>query len=398
MTSETSLPGTQNEEKHLGNLFYNESKSDETMTEECQQLYERYLFYVKSNLSQRGEHYSNENVYLSSEKDFTLAQFIVVRKWYCKLHHKDVAYQKCMKCQQLIDLAEILWDKGFCELSALYRQVFPSLKYQSDKAIRKLMQLPVAIFKLQLHGPGSKKLYICESREMVDYKAFSRVCQTVLSSTQKQEKGLTKEALDVLCCLASTESDRRLIKYSVCKSLGLSAKSARKHFGFNDFHKKEEDILRAVEQAQAIRQAVMQLASVKNKSVLSSLGYDVPDDSDASNSEDNDFDDEDCDEGQFPRDVSDAEDLEQPDASSCITGVLIRNESPPNEASQSQQACDQPVMLGCSSCVSVGPVLINSIPSMEHMLFMLRLNELNWFAFVGELKMLLPSLPPELLD
>lgn len=441
MTLMTSLPGTQKEQRISANLSYNESELGKTMSEECKELYERYLFYVNSNLSQQADHYSGENVYLSSVNDLTLDQFIVVRKWYCKLHHKDVTSKNCIKCQQLIDLAVIIRDKGFCELSALYRQLFPSLKYQSDKASRKLMQLPVAIFKLKLNGPGSQKLYVCEIRQMVDYKAFSQLCETVLSSnsSQKQGKGLTREALDVLCNLASTESDRCLIKYSVCKSQGLSAKAARKNFGFNDFHEKEDVILRSVEQAQAIRQAVMRLASVKNKSTLRSLGYDVPDDSDTSNSDSSDFEDDDYESIQrvFHSDVSDAEDLEQPD------GVWITSANPSNEVCQSQtvHVCSQPVTMECrssvfedleqpeagSTCITgtrrngnaisqahhsqadtidsdsiskseaVG-MLVDPIPSMEHMLFMLRSNELNWFAFVGELKMLLQGLTADACD
>ena len=401
MTSETSLLGTftPNKQEISANLFYKESQLGEKMTEECQLLYERYLFHVKSNLSEQVKHLCSENVYLSSVKDITLNQFIVVRKWYCKFHHKNVTFQTCVKCQQLILLAEMIRDEVFCELSSLYRKIFPNLKYQSDKAIRKLMQLPVVIFKLQLHGPGSQKLYICERRQMVDYKAFSQLCHAVLSSNQKQEKGLTREAMDVLCSLASTESDRRLIKYSVCKSQGLSAKAALQKFGFNDFHKKEEDILRAVEEAKTIRQAVMQLASVKNKCTLRSLGYDISDDSDASNSDNSDFEDDDCDESVrrlFPSDVSDAEDREQ--AHGRITSISIRNEYPSNEMCQNEQVyTDQPVT-GCSSGVSEDLDLVHSLPSMEHMLFMLRANELNWFAFVGELKMLLTGLTSELLD
>ena len=50
--------------------------------------------------------------------------------------------------------------------------------------------------------------------------------------------------------------------------------------------------MNAVEQSQAIRDAVMELAGVKNKATLRSLGYELPDDSENSNSdsEGNDFD------------------------------------------------------------------------------------------------------------
>ncbi|KAK3705940.1 hypothetical protein QZH41_001256 [Actinostola sp. cb2023] len=108
---------------------------------------------------------------------------------------------------------------------------------------------------------------------------------------KRKDKGITKEALDVLCQLATTESDRCLIKYYVCKSQGLSAKKAKKDYGFNDLHSKEDMIMKAVEKAQGIRDAVMQLAGVRNKATLRSLGYELPsDDSDISDSEGSDFD------------------------------------------------------------------------------------------------------------
>lgn len=44
-------------------------------------------------------------------------------------------------------------------------------------------------------------------------------------------------------------------------------------------------VLKAVEQAHAIRDAVMQLANVKNKATLRSLGYELPDDSENSSSD-----------------------------------------------------------------------------------------------------------------
>ena len=86
------------------------------------------------------------------------------------------------------------------------------------------MQLPVAIFKLELSGPGSQRLYVSEMRATVDYDAFCPVCQMVFSSEtlKRKEEGLSKEALDVLCQLATSESDRCLIKYSVSKSQGPS--------------------------------------------------------------------------------------------------------------------------------------------------------------------------------
>ena len=92
----------------------------------------------------------------------------------------------------------------------------------------------------------------------------------------------------MLCQLATSESDRCLIKYSVSKSQGLSAKEAKKKYGFSDLHRKEDMITKAAGQSEAIRDAVMKLASVRSKATLRSLGYELPGSS--SDSEDSDMD------------------------------------------------------------------------------------------------------------
>ena len=84
----------------------------------------------------------------------------------------------------------------------------------------------------------------------------------------RKGKGLTKEALDMLCQLARSESDRCLINYSISKSQSLSAQEATKKYCFTDLHCKEDMIMKAAEQSKDIRDAVMKLASVRNKATL----------------------------------------------------------------------------------------------------------------------------------
>ena len=440
MTLRTSLPDMCLLQRNTtGNLSCNSSEPDALLLK-CKQLYERYLFHVNANLS-KGV-YSGSKVYLSSVNDLTLNEFVVVRKLYCKLHHRDTTPEECSRCHPLICLSERICSEGICELSSLYREVFPTLQYQSDKAVRKLMQLPVAIFKLEFSGPGSQRLYVSEIRAMVDYDAFCQVCQMVFSSEtmNRKEKGLTKEALDLSCQLATSESDRCLIKYSVCKSQGLSAKKAKTEYGFNDLHSKGDMIMKAVEQAQAIRDAVMQLASVNNKATLKSLGYELPDDSEnsSSDSEGSDFDqlvsesdvsaDERLEEGVSDSDVCDTEtEVHDPNVN------FERNKNSGQERSDSD-ACTSDSSIAISSRIDSGCVLGNRnqltkgtecstqrdlngtidpdaiskqkedgmivipTPSMEHMLLMLRSNELNWFSFVEELRMLLREFTPEALN
>ena len=153
MTLKTSLPDMYLLQRNTSGNLSNASESEELLSR-CKQLYERYLFHVNANLSKGAN--SGSKVYLSSINDLTLNEFFVVRKLFCKLHHRDTVPRECSRCYPLIRLSEKIGNEGICELSSLHRALFPTVKYQSDKAVRKLMQLPVAIFKLELSGPGSQ--------------------------------------------------------------------------------------------------------------------------------------------------------------------------------------------------------------------------------------------------
>ena len=446
MTLKASLSTT-------ANLSLNAVESDDKLLSKWKPLYRRYVIHVSSSLSKGTK---GSSVYLSNINDLTLNEFVVVRKLYCRLHHGDATPEHCCRCRPLVQLSERINAAGICELSVVYRAVFSDVQYQSHKAIRKLMQLPVAIFKLELGGPGSQRLYVSEIRLRVDYDAFGQMCQMVLSSevNKNKEKGLTKEALDVLCQLATTESDRCLIRYSVCKSQALSSKRAKKDYGFSDLHAKEDQIMKAIDHARSIRDAVMQLASVKHKATLTSLGYEFEDSGSSCS-----CDSEGSDLNQLISDSDESEDEHSSVNGSMATATSEENgcveanvsqllnsregsNGKGNEGSNlNQLICDAnksdcehgsvngikatttSTESGCveesandlqNSCaehskrrgdVAIDPdslkkdtVIVDPTPSMDHLLFMLRSNELNWFAFVEEPKMLLREFTPETLN
>ena len=57
----------------------------------------------------------------------------------------SVSYKEC---HVLVDIAKYKLDEGIVRVSCLYRKLFPNNTYKSDKAVRRLLQVPVAIFRL----------------------------------------------------------------------------------------------------------------------------------------------------------------------------------------------------------------------------------------------------------
>ena len=225
-------------------------------------------------------------IYISSIEDLTLSEFIKTRKLYCKAKNHSFK-DTCCKCSPLLQIAkEILNQNGISEVSTLFRSLF-QVKYQSDKAIRRLMQLPVVVFQMQIAGPGSQMLYVTERRQGVDMLKLCKSIEHFLLSQNNSGKSkpvaatLPKESLSILCKLASSESDRLLIKYTACKSQGMSSKEARKVYGFENFHHQEQKIMNAISAAESIRKSVIEISKAENAASLRALGILIPDETES---------------------------------------------------------------------------------------------------------------------
>jgi len=401
MTMKTSLPDMCALEKSTSGNLSSEPNTSDKLLSKCEQLYKRYLVHVHSNLSKQAE--SGPKVYLSSVNDLTLKEFVVARKLYCKLHHKHTTPEKCSFCHPLICLAEKIDNDVFCELPSMYRTVFPNMLYKSSNAIRRLMQLPVVILNLELNGRGSQRLYTTEIQGSTNYYAFSNLCQSMLSKAnakRKEIKGIDKETLNLLCQLATTESDRCLIKFSVCKSQNLSSKKAKEEYGFSDLHGKEDKIVNAVKKSQAIRDAVMKLASVQHKATLISLGYEIPDDTDSSSSdsEASGSDTEDIRLDEVVLEQSEDRIRCEPEVNKCTASIPKQTENSTTTEDEAERRRGAPIDPDDFRKNKDPAMIVDATPSMEHLLYMLRANELNWFSFVEELRMLLKEMTPEALN
>lgn len=123
---------------------------------------------------------------------------LTVRMLYCQKHHSP----NCGDCSKLVACARDIVRKGIVELKPLFKMHFPETIYSSKKAVRRLVQLPVAIVTLQLKGPGSQKLYVTQLTPNVDYSMFSE-WMVKLKMGDSIERQLSKDTLQGICSLAS---------------------------------------------------------------------------------------------------------------------------------------------------------------------------------------------------
>ena len=130
------------------------------------------------------------------------------------------------------------------------------------------MQLPVAIVQLQLKGPDSQKRFVTQLVPNVDYCLFSDMI-VKLNVVDRNKLCLSKDALQDICSLASTEKDRKLIKFVACQASGFSNKRTGQQYGVYNFSSIRNEVRNALQDE--IREAVLKLASVQERARLESF-------------------------------------------------------------------------------------------------------------------------------
>ena len=128
-------------------------------------------------------------------------------------------------------------------------------------------------------------LYIVEKQNTVNYPVFQALLQKAMDKPSILTPNLSKEDLKELLYLAESESDKEMLKYVAVKASGLSNTKAKKVYGISDIQKRKENLDAAVDESRAIRESIEKIASLKDRALLSSFGFQVDSESDLSESE-----------------------------------------------------------------------------------------------------------------
>lgn len=218
------------------------------------EIYKKYTKYLGRNLTD-GVKKSND-LYLSHANDLSVEEFVLARETYCQKMHNQLS---CKHCTSLITFAKELSKHGLVPLA----ESCEYCEYKSDKATRRLMQLPVAVFRIK------DKLYVAENRPDMNYTRFVKFLN-MLVPAELMHKGISSENLKILCELASSENDKKLIR--VAATTNFSATRAKKELGISSLVKEREAVAEAVQQYRDKRDAVDEVLSVREGMSLQELG------------------------------------------------------------------------------------------------------------------------------
>lgn len=369
---------------------------------EKQILLKEYLPYHLSALSDVS---AVNGCYISKIKDLSLRDFVVARQEYCHQYH----FQGCTECLKLISAAKCLISEKVVKVQSIFVEHFlkKGSKYKTDKAVKRLLQLPVIVFPVK--EKERVTLYVTESEEKDCIKLLS-LTQSLLDVNQKQSCELNKATLSVICNLASSETDKKLIKYTALLSSGTSSQQAKKKFGISEATKLKSEVSQALKDATEIQIAVNKLSLVQERCVLESLGV-IDSEESQESGEESENDSENClnldlleqEESCEENELQDWEELHLNAVQEQEGYLKIQDDHFPASDTSSNATCkfhDQTANCNLTDpdglCKTSNRV--SEMPSHDQLLCILRENKLNWFPFVMELKLMLRNYSSDVLN
>lgn len=233
----------------------------------------------------------NSETHSSIFEGFTLYQYVHVRKLVCNNKHN----QPCVVCSRMINVAQTVLDKGFLKLKTAFKMVSPDVTYTALHARRKLPQVPFVSLGIGDRRKGNYTIYLVEKQCSVQYKVLQSLLNNWINCGEgkSSEVNLSKETVQELLKLAESSGERQRLKYAIVKAAGMSSTQAKETYGFNDISTKIREVESALEDAAAIREAIENIAEIKDQAILDSLGiYDttIGDESESSDDSETDSD------------------------------------------------------------------------------------------------------------
>ena len=231
----------------------------------------------KKSLCDKLQQKVSDNVYISLFSGLSLCNYVTARTLFCELNHKT----PCTQCIPMLNVAKLVIANGHVKLSTAFQQAYPTQKYKTDIALSRLLSIPLICIK-----PREQNIwFLFEQVEGLDPLKFFNLTDALFSA-KKATPSLDKSEIHSIMSLAQSDHERELVRYSVFRASGLSYTAARRTFGFEGMKGREVRVMKAIEEARAVSEAIDDLANTSDLALLSSMGIDIPTESDSDLSSD----------------------------------------------------------------------------------------------------------------
>lgn len=226
-------------------------------------MHELVEIYIRNKKKSLGNNQIiNTNLYSSIFEGLSLTEYCRVVEYYCNLYHSITC--DCRKAAQFV-LNEFI-----VPLSKVFREVFPSVTYNSMKARRRLLQMPLVAMNVE------GNLFLMEKMDRFDYSQLISFMTTRLSTSKN--KGISKEEMKSLFLISQNARERECIRYAVCKSLNLTQSEARRKYGFENMDERSRHVEECIHEAKEIRSVVADLEAEQDRAILDCYGISFSED------------------------------------------------------------------------------------------------------------------------
>lgn len=177
----------------------------------------------KRNLTDVEQQKIGEGVRESQFKDLTLAEYVIAIETYCHLCHQD-----CRRdCNKMITAAKIVLTEKHVALPSIWMRAFPNIKYDCEKAQRRLLQMPVASLSF------AEGCFIVERREYGLYddtkrEIFTRIKHSEELSDKAEKLRSSLKEFSGLLRAKPNGGERERMKHLRASSHNLSSRQASK--------------------------------------------------------------------------------------------------------------------------------------------------------------------------
>ena len=224
----------------------------------------------------------SDNVYVSLVSGLTLTEYVIARGEYCKLNHS----QPCV-CQRFLQVGQFIIDHGLCSLSTAFNITSPSVQYTSERARRKLLQMPLVAILIGDPKLGLSSYVLMEHIPSFDYTKLAVVMERIIKDhSKRQPHVLDRDYVKLLLGMAQSYRERECLRHAIVTASGLTPTAARNIYGFENTSQCSVNVDNAINKMQEIRETIDEMAVTREKAVLDCFCVDESDTSSCDESND----------------------------------------------------------------------------------------------------------------
>ena len=196
----------------------------------------------------------------------TLSEYLLAKEVKYPQDHRN-----CRNCEPMIRAGKMVLESKVIPLSYLWNTFFDGIAYDSEKARRRLLQMPLAAITV------TARVYIVEKNYIQGSAVYESVKTRILSNHSSQEINYTsrEDYKLMLHYAAQSESERELLRRTICSSYNLLKQKASKLYGISNLKKRSVKVSAASKMAKEIQDRNAALAKEEKKAFLLSCGIEA---------------------------------------------------------------------------------------------------------------------------